>query len=89
MSNGKGDTPRPFSVPQETYASNWDKVFGKKNDECAYSGLPSTASYDGPPIEYTESLQSGMFWELFPGLTGNWQEDKVRWFTVKTGHVLG
>jgi hypothetical protein len=46
MSNGKGDTPRPFSVPQETYASNWDKVFGKKNEECAYSGLPSPASYE-------------------------------------------
>ena len=27
---GKGDTPRPFSVSQETFASNWDAIFGKK-----------------------------------------------------------
>lgn len=27
---GKGDKPRPFSVPLETFDSNWDKIFGKK-----------------------------------------------------------
>lgn len=27
---GKGSKPRPFSVSQETYDSNWDKIFGKK-----------------------------------------------------------
>ena len=30
---GKGSTPRPFSVDQDTFASNWDKIFGKKNQE--------------------------------------------------------
>ena len=27
---GKGSSPRPFSVDTETYQSNWDKIFGKK-----------------------------------------------------------
>jgi hypothetical protein len=27
---GKGDTPRPISVDSETFASNWDRIFGKK-----------------------------------------------------------
>jgi len=27
---GKGDTPRPYSVDQNTFASNWDTIFGKK-----------------------------------------------------------
>lgn len=27
--NGKGDTPRPFSVDRETFESNWDRIFSK------------------------------------------------------------
>ena len=46
--NGKGDTPRPFSVDQETYKSNYDRIFGKKDDMCEYSGLPSASSYVTP-----------------------------------------
>lgn len=30
---GKGSTPRPYSVTQETYSSNWDKIFGKKKND--------------------------------------------------------
>ena len=30
---GKGSAPRPFSVDQEKFASNWDAIFGKKNKE--------------------------------------------------------
>ena len=28
---GKGSSPRPYSVNQETFSSNWDAIFGKKN----------------------------------------------------------
>ena len=27
---GKGDVPRPYSVDQNTFASNWEATFGKK-----------------------------------------------------------
>jgi len=27
---GKGDSPRPFSVPLEDYGKRWEIVFGKK-----------------------------------------------------------
>lgn len=27
---GKGDAPRPFSVPKEKFDSNWDAIFKKK-----------------------------------------------------------
>ena len=60
--NGKGDAPRPFSVPQETYKSNYERIFGKKEDTCEYSGLPSTQSYDDPteaPFEYIAVRNSG------------------------------
>jgi hypothetical protein len=26
---GKGDTPRPYSVDQKTFESNWDLIFNK------------------------------------------------------------
>jgi hypothetical protein len=29
---GKGDTPRPFSVPKEKFDSNWDAIFNKKSE---------------------------------------------------------
>ena len=84
---GKGDTPRPFSVTIDTYKNNFDRIFGKKDDTCEYSGLPSTQSYVEPEgnlrKEYEATLKSGMFFELFPGLTGNWSEDKNRWRTLK------
>ncbi len=28
---GKGSKPRPFSVDQKTFDSNWESIFGKKN----------------------------------------------------------
>jgi len=31
MSNGKGSKPRPFSVSQDTFAANWDAIFGRKD----------------------------------------------------------
>ena len=27
---GKGSKPRPFSVSQDKFAENWERVFGKK-----------------------------------------------------------
>jgi hypothetical protein len=80
--NGKGDAPRPFSVSIDTYKSNWDRIFSN-NDTCAYSGLPTTQSYSDSKEEYTAVRNSGMFFEFFPGLTGNWEEDKNRWESMK------
>ncbi len=28
--NGKGDKPRPLSVPREQFETNWESAFGKK-----------------------------------------------------------
>jgi hypothetical protein len=28
---GKGASPRPYSIDQTTFGSNWDAIFGKKN----------------------------------------------------------
>ena len=44
--NGKGDTPRPLSIDQNTFSNNWERIFGKKEQMCEYSGLPNTETYD-------------------------------------------
>jgi len=31
--SGKGSKPRPFSVDRKTFESNWEKIFGKKNQK--------------------------------------------------------
>ena len=79
--NGKGDTRRPLSVDQETFSNNWERAFGK-NETCEYSGLRSVASYEeSAPLDetYQAMLKSGMFWEYFPHLSGNWEIDKEHW----------
>lgn len=43
MSNGgKGDAPRPKSVDEQTFGSNWDAIFKKPLDDSssAYAGSP-------------------------------------------------
>ena len=30
---GKGDKPRPYSVPLEQFDNNWDAIFKKKKQE--------------------------------------------------------
>ena len=33
---------------------------------------------------YREAVASGMFWELFPELTGVWSEDREKWTELLT-----
>jgi hypothetical protein len=65
--NGKGDSPRPLSVDANTFANNWDRIFGIKS---------KTTDIDP---DYQALIQSGMFWERYPNLTGNWEQDKINW----------
>lgn len=37
--SGKGSRPRPFSVSQDKFAENWDRIFGKKKREEALDQL--------------------------------------------------
>ena len=36
---GKGSNPRPFSVDQKTFDSNWDRIFGKGAEKQANENL--------------------------------------------------
>lgn len=39
---GKGDTPRPSSVPEKVRKENWDRIFGVK---------PKKPKYIPPPLK--------------------------------------
>lgn len=71
--NGKGDDPRPFSVDQETFAQHHEATFGKK--------IPWWERRDYE--DYLKLLNSGMFFELRPELTGSWDSDKELWIRYK------
>ena len=32
--------------------------------------------------EYKEQFNSGMFFEFYPALTGDWERDKEEWFEI-------
>jgi len=80
--NGKGSAPRPLSVSNNVYKTNWERIFNNKTEICEYSGLRSVSSYeDSTPVDetYQAMIKSGMFWELFPHLSGTWEIDKEHW----------
>ena len=93
--NGKGDKQRPLSVDQKTFASNWDRAFSKNEIcEYSGLPTPVTVESiqkeitelsnklkqnNEAPSEYLQTIQSGMFWELYPELTGNWELDATEW----------
>lgn len=39
---GKGDKPRPLSVPRDKFESNWDKIFNKKPEKADETKRKST-----------------------------------------------
>ena len=39
---GKGSGARPFSVDSETFANNWDAIFGKKKKPADFQDVLST-----------------------------------------------
>ena len=39
---GKGDKPRPISVPMDEFDNNWDRIFGKKKKEHKESAAADT-----------------------------------------------
>lgn len=93
--NGKGDKQRPLSVDQKTFSDNWERAFSKNEIcEYSGLPTPVTVesiqkeitelsnklkSLNEPPSEYLNTIQSGMFWELYPELTGSWELDAIEW----------
>lgn len=43
--SGKGSAPRPFSVSNEEYASRWDAIFAKKEEQLELP-LPEPCKHD-------------------------------------------
>jgi len=52
---GKGSKPRPFSVTQDEFNNNWDRIFRKKDEK-----EPSKTNQAGQPVESGELVVSGL-----------------------------
>ena len=55
---GKGSSPRPYSVTQETFASNWDAVFG-------VSMLERKRREEALQLMVEESERLGLYTDLY------------------------
>jgi hypothetical protein len=76
--NGKGDSPRPMSVTADTFETNWEHTFGK------VQRLKTEILED----RYRHASQSPDFLTQYPGLTGKWEVDKLRWEIIQTRRGL-
>jgi hypothetical protein len=58
--SGKGSSPRPFSVSQDTFASNYEAIFGKKKPKCEHCGKTDCphAIDSAKDCVYTNNTQS-------------------------------
>lgn len=54
---GKGSKPRPFSVDQKTFETNWDRIFNKQTEE--YSKGDLRINNMGELEEYNEG-----YWQV-------------------------
>lgn len=93
--NGKGDKQRPLSVDQKTFSDNWERAFSTQETcaysglpspatmESIQKEITELSNKlkqtNEPPQEYLQSVQSGMFWELYPELSGKWEFDSCEW----------
>lgn len=73
-----------------TFENTWffdQDVEGIYSDYVAlYNERPETTQPEMPPLKeiYDGFLKSGMFWEYFPQLTGNWSKDLFQfWMLIK------
>ena len=77
--SGKGSRPRPFSVDQKTFDSNWNKIFNKENQMIEETKVPcgcgrSATGYCTGLHEMTEEEYEEYLLERFdedPGQIGN------------------
>lgn len=57
---GKGSSPRPFSVNDETFKQNFEAIFGKKHDKNSPSTERALAQTGSKRTTETEGPSSGM-----------------------------
>jgi len=53
---GKGSSPRPFSVDQNTYQSNWEKIFGNKTPREIDDALAEDAEFERIKRKFDEQV---------------------------------
>lgn len=79
--NGKGHAPRPFSISYEKFSENIERslnISSKYNISDMTEERLELELFEG----YVKLLKSGMLFELYPELTGDWKTDKHNWYAI-------
>ena len=50
--SGKGSRPRPLSVSTKEFNENFDRIFGKKDEEVVEEGFELVGDVSDLPIQY-------------------------------------
>lgn len=53
--SGKGSRPRPYSVSQSTFSSNWDDIFGKKENKSQDDDMNTVNDSDENELSHSSS----------------------------------
>jgi hypothetical protein len=80
--NGKGSKARPLSLSKEEFDKRLENTFGESVVK-KYADLSNLRNEVEMFEEYQKLLKSGMFFEIYPDLTGEWQRDKFNWYNIK------
>jgi hypothetical protein len=55
--SGKGSRPRPYSVDQKTFDSNWDQIFGNKEKQLIEEVSKLVAEETLTPTEQSDNTE--------------------------------
>ena len=70
--SGKGSKPRPLSISQEEFESNWDNIFRKKQKIVEVKNLPNGDQF----IEIPDDMIKSAGWK---------EGDEIEWKDNKNG----
>ena len=77
--SGKGSKQRPMNIQYDLFESNWDRVFGKKQEqlELPLNNTLREVNYDGM-WKHSCTVEMGVMWigkEETCNYCGAWEED--------------
>ena len=75
--SGKGSSPRPYSVPKESFDQSFERIFGITCKRCGKRGLQPDSTHNYTSKEVREQIER---WEPRIGTPERkeWQEDENR-----------
>ena len=62
--SGKGSAPRPFSVSQDEYANNFDRIFRKPNPKEIEDAIAEEEEFKRIEKEFDKSIMKNEYFDI-------------------------